>query len=117
MSRERCGVRFRRAPRTQAIRRFRAWRAKWLDEAEAAVRCLEKDLFHCFRYYHFPQHLWKTIRTANILERAFREVRRRTRPKGVFTNAESAERIMYGVTEHLNANWQVPPLRQIQKNA
>ena len=24
---------------------------------------------------------------------------------GVFTNAESAERIMYGVTEDLNTNW------------
>lgn len=103
--------------RTEAIRRFRAWRTKWLDEAEGAVRCLEKDLFHCFHYYRFPQHLWKTIRTTNILERAFREVRRRTRPMGVFTNAESAERIMYGVTEHLNANWQDHPLRQIQQNA
>jgi hypothetical protein len=44
-------------------------------------------------------------------------VRRRTRPKGVFINAESAERIMCGVTEHLNANWQAHPLRQIQSNA
>jgi putative transposase len=103
--------------RTEAIRRFRAWRTNRLDEAEAAVRCLEKDLFHCFHDYRFPQHLWKTIRTTNILERAFREVRRRTRPMRVFTNAESAERIMHGVTEHLNANWQEHPLRQIQPNA
>jgi hypothetical protein len=36
---------------------------------------------------------------------------------GVFTNAESAERIMYGVTEHLNANWQAHPLHQIQQKA
>jgi transposase-like protein len=103
--------------RTEAIRRFRAWRSKWLDEAEAAGRCLEKDLFHCFHYFSFPQGLWRTIRTTNILERAFREVRRRTRPMGVFTNAESAERIMYGVTQHLNANWKEHPLRQIQQNA
>lgn len=103
--------------RTEAIRRFKAWRAKWLDEAEAAVRCLEKDLFHCLHYFSFPRELWKTIRTTNILERAFREVRRRTRPMGVFTNAESAERIMYGVTEHLNTNWKAHPLRQIQQRA
>lgn len=103
--------------RTEAIRRFRAWRATWLDEAEAAVRCLEKDLFHCFHYFSFPQELWRTIRTTNVLERAFREVRRRTRPMGVFTNAESAERIMYGVTRHLNGNWQEHPLRQIQQKA
>lgn len=108
---------FGAASRTEAIRRFKAWRAKWLDEAEAAVRCLERDLFHCLHYFSFPRELWKTIRTTNILERAFREVRRRTRPMGVFTNAESAERIMYGVTQHLNTNWQEHPLRQIQQRA
>jgi putative transposase len=103
--------------RTEAIRRVRAWRTKWLDEAEAAVRCLEKDLFHCFHYSSFPRALWRTIRTTNILERAFREVRRRTRPMGVLTNAESAERIMYGVTQGLNASWKERSLRQIQQNA
>ena len=101
--------------RTEAIRRFRVWRTKWL--AEAAVRCLEKDLFHCFHYFSFPKELWRTIRTTNILERAFREVRRRTRPMGMFTNAQSAERIMYCVTEHLNTTWQEHPLRQIQQKA
>ena len=35
---------------------------------------------------------------------------------GVFTNAESAERIMYGVTQNLNANWEEHPLREIQQN-
>ncbi len=85
-------------------------------EAEPAVRCPEKDLFHGFHYFGFPKELWRTIRTTNILERPSREVRRRTRPMGVFTNAESAERIMYGVTKHLNANWQGHPLRQIQQS-
>lgn len=103
--------------RTEAIRRFRAWRGKWLIEEERAVRCLEKDLFHCFHYFAFPRDLWTKIRTTNILERAFREVRRRTRPMGIFTNAESAERIMYGVTQHLNANWEEHPLREIQQNS
>jgi len=102
--------------RGEAIRRFKAWREKWFDEAEAAVRCLEKDLFHCLHYYSFPEELWRTIRTTNILERAFREVRRRTRPMGVFTNAESTERIMYGVTQKLNTNWEEHPLREIQQN-
>jgi len=103
--------------RTEALRRFRAWRVTWVVEEERAVRCLEKDLFHCFHYFTFPRPLWTKIRTTNILERAFREVRRRTRPMGVFTNAQSAERIMYGVTQHLNANWKEHPLREIQQNS
>jgi transposase-like protein len=102
--------------RTEAIRRFRAWRAKRLDDAEAAVRCLEKDLFHCFHYFGFPRVLWRTIRATNTLERASREAHRRPRPMGVFTNTESADRIMYGVTEQLNA-WQEHPLRQIQQHS
>ncbi|HHT9119323.1 MAG TPA: transposase [Candidatus Hypogeohydataceae bacterium YC41] len=81
-------------PVSQALRSFKNWKAKWLPKAERAVKCLEKDLYHCLHYYQFPKELWKTLRTPNILERAFREVRRRTRPMGVFSNAQSANRIM-----------------------
>ena len=57
-----------------------------------------KDLFHCLHYYSFPRELWKKIRTTNMLERDFREVRRRTRPMGFFPHEESAQRIFYRVT-------------------
>ncbi len=67
--------------------------------------CLEKDFYHLLHYYAFPQELWKKIRTTNVLERIFREYRRRTRPMQIFPNPESAERIYYGVTEYLNQNW------------
>jgi transposase-like protein len=93
--------------RREAIKRFKAWKRRWEIEAERAVRCLEKDLFSCLRFYDFPSHLWKKIRTTNILERAIREVRRRTNPMGgVFTNERSCNRITYGVTQSLNENWE-----------
>jgi transposase-like protein len=94
--------------RREAIRRFRAWKKKWQVEEERAVRCLEKDLFHCLHYYSFPQGLWKKVRTTNVLERDFREVRRRTRPMGFFPHQESAERIFYGVTHGVNRNGNNP---------
>ena len=90
--------------RREAIKRFKAWREKWEVEEERAVRCLEKDFYHCLHYYSFPKEVWKKIRTTNILERAFREVRRRTRPMGFFPHAESAERIFYGVTRDIYQN-------------
>jgi transposase-like protein len=102
--------------RKEAIARFREWRKKWIVLEERAVKCLEKDLFHCLHYFSFPKDLWKRIRTTNILERTFREIRRRTNPMGMFTNAESAERIMYGVSKNLNANWKENPLPQFQQN-
>ena len=88
--------------RKEAISRFKEWKEKWQVEEERAVRCMEKDLYHCLHYYSFPKELWKKIRTTNGLERAFREVRRRTRPMGVFTNEQSAERIFYGVTQYMH---------------
>src|SRR5512139_1195525 len=53
--------------------------------------------------------LWKKIRTTNLIERAFKEVKRRTRPMGVFGNRGSIERILYAVFFHYNSNGQEIP--------
>lgn len=103
--------------RKEALRRFREWESKWLVEEERAVRCLRKDLFACFHYFDFDKELWKSIRTTNMLERAFREVRRRTRPmNNFFTNEASADRIMYGISNMLNQNWKDKTLKIISTN-
>jgi transposase-like protein len=47
----------------------------------------------------------KLTRTTNAIERRFREVRRRTRPMGVFQDKTSMERILYAV--FLNENQQL----------
>jgi transposase-like protein len=103
--------------RKEAIKRFREWETKWVVEEERAVKCMKKDLFNCLHYYQFDKELWKSIRTTNILERAFREVRRRTRPmNNFFTNEASANRIMYGISEMLNNNWKGKTLNLISTN-
>ncbi len=53
--------------------------------------------------------LWRKIRTTNLIERAFREVKRRTRPMGVFVNRGSMERILYAVFFHYNSKGQEVP--------
>ena len=99
---------FNASNRREAIKRFKAWKERWQVEEERAVRCLEKDLYHCLHYYSFPEVLWKKIRTTNVLERDFREVRRRIRPMGFFPNEKSAQRIFYGVTNGIQQNGQHP---------
>jgi putative transposase len=99
---------FNAPSRREAIKRFKAWKDKWQAEEERAVKCMEKDLYHCLHYYSFPVVLWKKIRTTNILERDFREVRRRTRPMGFFPHEESCQRIFYGVTNGIDQNEQHP---------
>lgn len=86
-------------------------------EEERAVRYLKNDLFGCLHYFDFDKELWKSIRTTNILERAFREVRRRTMPiNNFFTNEASANRIMYGISDMLNKNWKDKTLKVISTN-
>jgi transposase-like protein len=53
--------------------------------------------------------LWKKIRTTNLIERAFKEVKRRTKPMGVFGNRSSIERILYAVFFHYNSKGQEVP--------
>jgi len=53
--------------------------------------------------------LWRKIRTTNLIERAFREVKRRTRPMGVFVNRDSMERILYAVFYHYNSKGKEVP--------
>jgi len=83
-----------------AARRFAE---QWQDVCPAAVACLRNDLdelLTCFRYKTREER--KTVRTTNAIERRFREVRRRTRPMGVFQDKTSMDRILFAVFTHEN---------------
>jgi transposase-like protein len=85
--------------------------------AARAVASLERDLEELLSFFAVPEGHWKLVRTTNVIERAFREVRRRTRPMSSFTNPASCERIVFGVISHLNRSWGRKPLRQFTQNA
>lgn len=61
--------------RATAVTRFRAWRDQWLKQGERAVTGLEADLASCLTFFRFPPSLWNKIRTVNLVERMFRQVR------------------------------------------
>ena len=84
----------------QALGRFCSC---WRDLYPKAVRCLvsdEEELLWFFRVK--DPALWPQIRTTNAIERRFREVRRRTRPMGTFSDRTSMERILYAVFSYEN---------------
>jgi transposase-like protein len=77
--------------------------SRWKDLYPKAVTCLladEEDLLSFFRVK--DPSLWPQIRTTNAIERRFREVRRRTRPMGTFSDRTSMERILYAVFNYEN---------------
>ncbi|MFN3739394.1 MAG: transposase [Thermodesulfovibrionales bacterium] len=49
------------------------------------------------------------LSTGNVIERAFRKVRGRTRHMSCFNNIASIERIVYAVMSHLNDQWRIKP--------
>jgi len=92
----------------QAARRFATrWEAKY----PKVVRSLRNDLDELLAFFVFKDPTWrKWTRTTNAIERRFREVRRRTRPMGVFTDRTSMDRILLAVFTHENKQQRVSPL-------
>ena len=83
-----------------AARRFAD---RWQAAYPKAVKCLREDmdqLVTCWKYKTLAER--KQVRTTNAIERRFREVRRRTRPMGVFQDITSMDRILYAIFTHEN---------------
>lgn len=76
------------------------------------MACLFRDWEALLAFYAVPPRDWKRVRTTNAIGRAFREVRRRTRPMTSSTNDASCDRSGYAVLHHLNGHWEPPPWRE-----
>jgi putative transposase len=98
--------------RREAVRRYREWEATWQPTYPDAVKCLAKDLDELLSFLDMPAEHRVKVRTTNVIERSFREVRRRTRPISCFNNTASVNRIIFGVISHLNKDWKGKPLWQ-----
>ena len=96
--------------RTEALARFRQWKRSWQPVAPKAVACLEADLEELLAFFDCPKAHWKRLRTTNVIERLFVEVRRRIRTMCAFTTRSSCERILYSVFERMNNHWSRHPL-------
>ncbi len=100
----------------EAVGLFRLWKKHWQTLYPRAVNCIEKDLDELLNFLEIPlpeKHralIRKRIRTTNVIERSFREVRRRTRPMSCFTNQDSVNRIIYAILTRLNNKWKDKPL-------
>ena len=87
----------------QAQRALKRFTEHWGSVYPQAVACLLKDEENLLTFFQINNpSLWSQIRTTNAIERRFREVRRRTRPMGVFADRASMERILYAVFSYEN---------------
>jgi putative transposase len=96
--------------RAQAEAAFRRFRARWQRHYPDVVKRLGRDLPELLSFFAFPRHLWRKLRTTNVIERCFVEVRRRTRPMVCFVNVESVDRIIYSIFQRFNLEWKTRTL-------
>jgi putative transposase len=96
---------YRAEGRKAAQAAFRVFQAHWKDPYAAMVKRLERDLPELLSFFSFPRHLWKSLRTTNVIERCFVEVRRRTRPMVCFVNVQSVDRIIFSIFNRFNEDW------------
>ena len=100
-----------------ALQAFRQWQKRWQKRAPKAVTCLAQDLEELLAFFSCPQKHWRRVRTTNVIERLFVEVRRRIRTMCSFTTRSSCERILYAVFKRMNDYWTLHPLKDFtQKN-
>ena len=63
-----------------------------------AIDCLQRDLDACLTFYDFPREHWQTIRTTNVIERLFLEVKKRSHKMAApFRNEDSCLLMFYAV--------------------
>jgi transposase-like protein len=91
--------------RAQAEQVIAAVRAKYDKLYPSALACLDRDLDACLTFYAFPKAHWKTIRTTNIIERLFGEVKKRShKMAAAFRNENSCLLMFYAVIRSLKFN-------------
>ncbi len=96
---------FYQKDRQAADQAVAAFVEKYRSVYPTAIECLQRDLEACLTFYAYPKEHWKTIRTNNIIERLFGEVKRRShKMAAAFRNEGSCLLLFYAVIRSLHFN-------------
>lgn len=93
---------FYQKSREAADQEVAAFCEKFESDYPSAVACLKRDLEAYLTFYAFPEKHWKTIRTNNVVERLFNEVKRCTKKMAAaFRNENSCLLMFYAIIRSL----------------
>ena len=94
---------FKAETQENAMTRAKEFVKKWYIVEEKAMNSFKFNIEDCFTYLQFSKEIWSKVRTTNILEREFREVRRRIKVfDNSFNDPESCERYANSIFTNLN---------------
>ena len=86
--------------RTQAIRRFEAFRTKWRRREPEAVRLFVRGFEDTLRYFDFPRHMWISLYTNNPMEQFIGKLRTWTDRYNYFQGQTNLELSLYTYVCH-----------------
>jgi transposase-like protein len=79
-----------------------AFREKYRSQFPTAVECMQRDWEACLTFYDYPESHWARIRTTNVIERMFEEVKKRSKKMAAaFRNENSCLLLFYAVVRGL----------------
>lgn len=88
--------------RQQADQLTVAFIAKYEQHYPSAIACLKRDWASCLTFYDYPEQHWVSIRTSNVIERMFEEVKKRSKKMAsAFRNEGSCLLLFYAVVRSL----------------
>jgi transposase-like protein len=108
---------YQAASRREAEAQARGFARRWQAPYPRMVQRLLGELPELLAFFRCPRPLWRKVRTTNVIERCFVEVRRRTRPMVCFVNVQSVERIIYSIFNRFNLEWHQRTLRKFTQAA
>jgi putative transposase len=108
---------YQASSRLEAEGYAQAFARRWRTMYPQMVTRLLQDLPELRAFFQCPRSLWRKLRTTNVIERCFVEVRRRTRPMVCIVNVQSVERIIFSIFNRFNLEWRQRTLRQFTQAA
>ena len=97
---------FNQKTKDLAVAQAKIFCKKWYLREPTAVEIFRRNFEDCLTYFQFPEDKWRQIRTTNILERTFRELRRRIKVfDNSFNSQDSTENYANTIFSNLNQTY------------
>jgi transposase-like protein len=101
----------------EALKLAKAVLRDYAGKAQAFVDKFRRHLEPCLAFYQFPQTHWVKIRTSNVIERLFQEIKRRTKVIPSFGKESRCLSLCYAVIVELSRKkpWRGIPMGTEEK--
>ena len=103
---------YRAKNRAAALRAYKVWASRWAGKYVGFTFELEKDLGKLLEFFSCPKLHWQYVRTNNPIERLNEDIRSRSYGWAGFQNRDSCYRLLYGLFQQRNNDWEESPKLQ-----